>query len=78
MFEPNIGCHNLCHCSNCLINASLSQLTFKVLVLKIDTLGHFYNCTITAQWEGMGDVGSVSYEPALLPPMPAYKGFKLQ
>ena len=23
--------------------------------------------TIDAQWEGMGDVGSVRYEPALLP-----------
>ena len=31
-----------------------------------------------AQWEGMGDVGSVRYEPALLPPMPDHKGFKLQ
>ena len=26
--------------------------------------------TIDAQWEGMGDVGSVMYEPALLPPCP--------
>ena len=34
--------------------------------------------TIDAQWEGMGDVGSVRYEPALLPPMPDHKGFKLQ
>ena len=24
--------------------------------------------TIHAQWEGMGDVGSARYEPALLPP----------
>ena len=24
--------------------------------------------TIDAQWEGMGDVGSARYEPALLPP----------
>ena len=34
--------------------------------------------TIDAQWEGMGDVGSARYEPALLPPMPDHKGFKLQ
>ena len=33
---------------------------------------------IIAQWEGMGDVGSARYEPALLPPMPDHKGFKLQ
>ena len=34
-------------------------LTLKVLVKTID-----------AQWEGMGDVGSARYEPALLPPCP--------
>ena len=36
-----------------------SELTLKVLVTTID-----------AQWEGMGDVGSARYEPALLPPCP--------
>ena len=34
-----------------------NRLTLKVLVTTID-----------AQWEGMGDVGSARYEPALLPP----------
>ena len=34
-------------------------LTLKVLVVTID-----------AQWEGMGDVESARYEPALLPPCP--------
>ena len=34
-------------------------ITLKVLVTTID-----------AQWEGMGDVGSARYEPALLPPCP--------
>ena len=36
--------------------------------------------TIDAQWEGMLDVGSGRYEPALGPtsPMPDHKGFKLQ
>ena len=29
--------------------------------------------TINAQWEGMGDVGSARYEPALLPPCPTIK-----
>ena len=28
------------------------------------------NRVITAQWEGMGDVGAARYEPALLPPCP--------
>ena len=37
-------------------------LTLKVLVATID-----------AQWEGMGDVGSVRYEPALLPPCPTIR-----
>ena len=44
-----------------------ASLTLKVL-----------GATIDAQWEGMGDVGSARYEPALLPPMPHHKGFKLQ
>ena len=29
--------------------------------------------TIDAQWEGMGDVASVRYEPALLPPCPTIR-----
>ena len=37
-------------------------LTLKVLV-----------ATIGAQWEGMGDVGSARYEPALLPPCPTIR-----
>ena len=38
------------------------NLTLKVLVAIID-----------AQWEGMGDVGSARYEPALLPPCPTIR-----
>ena len=38
------------------------QLTLTVLVAAID-----------AQWEGMGDVGSAWYEPALLPPCPTIR-----
>ena len=41
-----------------------SILTLKVLVTTID-----------AQWEGMGDVGSARYEPALLPPCPTIRVF---
>ena len=29
--------------------------------------------TIDAQWEGMVDVGSARYEPALLPPCPTIR-----
>ena len=46
------------------LSDDVSTLTLKVLVTTID-----------AQWEGMGDVGSARYEPALLPPMPDHKGF---
>ena len=38
------------------------MLTLKVLVTIVD-----------AQWEGMGDVGSVRYEPALLPQCPTIR-----
>ena len=41
---------------------TVKNLTLKVLVAAID-----------AQWEGMGDVGSVRYEPALLPPCPTIR-----
>ena len=40
----------------------LQEIPFKVLVATID-----------AQWEGMGDVGSARYEPALLPPCPTIR-----
>ena len=39
-----------------------AYLTLKMLVTTID-----------AQWEGMGDVGSARYEPALLPPCPTIR-----
>ena len=40
----------------------LSLMSIKVLVTTTD-----------AQWEGMGDVGSARYEPALLPPCPTIR-----
>ena len=46
---------------------SVTALTLKVLVATID-----------AQWEGMGDAGAARYEPALLPPCPTIRVFKLQ
>ena len=48
----------------CDSSGLLSHLTLAVLVTTID-----------AQWEGMGDVGSVRYEPALLPPCPTIRVF---
>ena len=48
----------ICSCESLL----LILLTLKVLVTTID-----------AQWEGMGDVGSARYEPALLPPCPTVR-----
>ena len=44
-----------------MLNVS-QLLTLKVLVVTID-----------AQWEGMGDVGSARYEPAILPPCPTIR-----
>ena len=43
-------------------NIMFSPLTLTVLVATID-----------AQWEGMGDVGSARYEPALLPACPTIR-----
>ena len=44
-----------------------------------ETRHHMYDFTlslkvlVTTQWEGMGDVGSARYEPALLPPYPTIR-----
>ena len=55
-------CHWIqCYCMQCYWIGH-QTLTLKVLVTTID-----------AQWEGMGDVGSARYEPALLPPCPTIK-----
>ena len=43
-------------------SATIHVLTLTVLAMTID-----------AQWEGMGDVGSARYEPALLPPCPTIR-----
>ena len=53
-----------CQSTYTVINAlkCVGKLTLKVLVKTID-----------AQWEGMGDVGSARYEPALLPPCPTIR-----
>ena len=48
-----------CNISN---RQAVGNITLKVLVATID-----------AQWEGMGDVGSARYEPALLPPCPTIR-----
>ena len=45
-----------------MVVSGLFPLTLTVLVMTID-----------AQWEGMGDVGSARYEPALLPPCPTIR-----
>ena len=44
-----------------------------MLVTTIDALDAGLNRINTAQWEGMGDVGSARYEPALLPPCPTIR-----
>ena len=45
-----------------LASTGKEYINIKVLVMTID-----------AQWEGMGDVGSARYEPALLPPCPTIR-----
>ena len=52
-----------CNVTESLVsNDHMYVLPLKVLVATID-----------AQWEGMGDVGSARYEPALLPPCPTVR-----
>ena len=44
--------------------SSRHHILYKLFTLKVLVT------TLDAQWEGMGDVGSARYEPALLPPCP--------
>ena len=48
-------------------NTACVPIVWNILTLKVLV------ATIDAQWEGMGDVGSARYEPALLPPCPTIK-----
>ena len=63
-YQPNIVFFYLsaCRLSPLGMYSPTTKLTLKVLVTTID-----------AQWEGMGDVGSARYEPALLPPCPTIR-----
>ena len=42
-------------------------VTLKLLIMTL------LNRIITAQWEGIGDVGLARYKPALLPPCPTIR-----
>ena len=48
-------------------------LALEMLVTTIDALDVGLNRINTARWEGMGDVGSARYEPALVPPCPTIR-----
>ena len=50
-------------------NAQLVRSLYRVYIIMFSKLTlTVLVATIDAQWEGMGDVGSARYEPALLPP----------
>ena len=50
-----------------LLHAHIRNHTNTILTLKVLVT------TIDVQWEGMGNVGSARYEPALLPPCPTIR-----
>ena len=58
-----------CKIQELIVSCSLfvHYLLFYIITLKVLVT------TIDAQWEGMGDVGSARYEPALLPPCPTIR-----
>ena len=61
--------HSLYPCYVILVSIILTQIYLGLLHIKALTLPVLV-ATIDAQWEGMGDVGSARYEPALLLPCP--------
>ena len=62
-----ILCIRIMHISILSLCDEQTYLTMTLLTLTVPV------ATINAQWEGMGDVGSARYEPALLPPCPTIR-----
>ena len=64
-----VSCNMYTHVMNCVLRliSITSILIGHVLTLKVLV------ATIDAQREGMGNVGSARYEPALLPPCPTIR-----
>ena len=63
-----------------LIDHQRMLATIDIFYAFIAKINVFYSLTLTvlvatidAQWEGMGDVGSARYKPALLPPCPTIR-----
>ena len=64
--------------SHCASIAATSTLRVKYNTIYDPSKSYYLTLTvlvttIDAQWEGMGDVGSARYEPALLPPCPTIR-----
>ena len=62
-----------------LLNSSVPSVVCNVCSIQLACC-HFMTLTLTvlvatidAQWEGMGDIVSARYEPALLPPWPTIR-----
>ena len=52
----------------------MDERCFRPLLCTVKAeLGQGQPGLMRAQWEGMGDVGSARYEPALLPPCPTIR-----
>ena len=60
----------LCQCAHRHSKYNLSQYRNHLMQSQYKLTLTVLVATIDAQWEGMGDVGSARYEPALLPPCP--------
>ena len=65
--EAENECIHICGNQGLLYIACGRLIAFNFLTLTVLVT------TIDAQWEGMGDVGSARYEPALLPPCPTIR-----
>ena len=75
--------YNICNFCVCIVYTYVCHvLVYFVLYvyncMHKRTIKYLVSCillvaTIDAPWEGMGDVGSARYEPALLPPCPTIR-----
>ena len=71
ILDSTLSVHNTFYqlsIGRCFPRYSIPTGWFTSRAMKIQLILTVLVTTIDVQWEGMGDVGSVRYEPALLPP----------
>ena len=72
-YDAEVHVTNAAHMHKLLLSRQSSLVGIKIVNNSHQLILQVLVTTTDAQWEGMGDVGSARYEPALLPPCPTIR-----